>query len=143
MQNLKSIIEKLLPLFGFREARVDFDETNRRVAFFIDDEIITARNTPEMVIYLNRILGLIAKKLDEGPVAVDVNNCRKEREKFIIELARAAAKKSAATKGDVILPPMNAYERRLIHTELSVRPDIKTESVGQGSGRQVVIKFLE
>ena len=60
-----------------------------------------------------------------------------------MELARAGAKKAAITKNDVVLPPMNAYERRLIHTELSIRPDIKTESVGQDLSRQVVIKFLE
>ncbi|MBI2506918.1 MAG: hypothetical protein HYW00_02165, partial [Candidatus Colwellbacteria bacterium] len=34
---------------------------------------------------------------------------------------------------------MNAYERRLVHTELAMRPDVTTESVGTIS-RYVVVK---
>ncbi len=143
MTNLKQLIEQLIPLFNFKEVKVDFNEENRRISFIIEDDIITQRNLSEIVIHFHRVFGLVAKKFGEGLMIIDVNNFRKEREKFIVELAKAGAKKAAATKSDVVLPPMNAYERRLIHSELSIRPDIKTESIGQGSGRQVVIKFLE
>lgn len=143
MDNLKAVIEELLPLFRLNETRAEFDEENKKVFFHISDEFISSRNLSEIVLHFNRIFGLIAKKFDEGPIMVDVNNFRREREKFVLELARAGAKKAALTKSDVVLPPMNAYERRLVHTELAIRPDIKTESVGQGSSRQVVIKFLE
>jgi spoIIIJ-associated protein len=143
MENLKTVIEELLPLFRLNETRAEFDEENKKVFFHVSDEFISSRNLSEIVLHFNRIFGLIAKKFDEGPIMVDVNNFRREREKFVLELARAGAKKAALSKSDVVLPPMNAYERRLVHTELAIRPDIKTESVGQGSSRQVVIKFLE
>lgn len=143
MQKLKEIINQLMPMFGFREQRADFDDDNRRIAIFIEDEIITPKKVAEITACFNRLFGLIAKKFDEGPVTIDCNNYRKEREKLILELARAGAKKAATTKSDVVLPPMNGYERRLVHTELAMRPDVKTESIGQGSGRQVVVKFLE
>ena len=35
---------------------------------------------------------------------------------------------------------MSSYERRIIHTELSQRSDIITESQGDGFDRHVVIK---
>mgnify|MGYP001287836211 FL=1 len=143
MKKLKAVIEELIPLFHLNETRAEFDENNKKIFFHISDEFISSRNLSEIVMHFNRIFGLIAKKFDEGPITVDVNNFRKERERFVVELARAGAKKAAITKNDVVLPPMNAYERRLIHTELSIRPDIKTESVGQDLSRQVVIKFLE
>lgn len=143
MQKLKEIINQLMPMFGFREQRVDFDDDNRRIAIFIEDEIITPKKVAEMTMCFNRLISLIAKKFNEGPVTIDFNNYRKEREKLILELARAGAKKAATTKSDVVLPPMNSYERRLVHAELAMRPDVKTESIGQGSGRQVVVKFLE
>jgi len=143
MQKIKEVVNQLIPMFGFREARVDFDEHNRRIAFFIDDEVVISKKTGEMIAHFNRVFGLIAKKFNEGPVVIDINNYCKEREKLIIELARAGAKKAAITKDDVILPPMNSYERRLVHTELATRPDVKTESIGQGFGRQVVVRFLE
>ena len=71
---------------------------------------------------------------------MDVNNYRRERERLIIELAQAAARKALASKSSVDLPVLNAYERRLVHVELATRPDIKTESVGEGKDRHVVVK---
>ena len=76
----------------------------------------------------------------EEPIFIDVNNYRLKREQLIIELARAAVRKAIATKQDVSLPLMNAYERRLIHLELAGRPDAVTESSGEGRDRYVVIK---
>ena len=72
-------------------------------------------------------------------MVVDVNNYRKKREDLIVELGRAAARKAMAEKTKVALPPMNAYERRLVHVELSSRPDIKTESAGEGGERHIII----
>lgn len=143
MENLKEITKKLVATIGFRDASVDFDETNKRIIIFIEDELAGPGNVPDLINHFSRILKLVAKKFDEGPVTVDVNNYRKEREKLIIELARAGARKASTTKKEVALPPMNAYERRLVHSELSLRPDIKTESIGEGSGRQVIIKILD
>jgi len=143
MQKIKEVINQLMPMFGFKESRIDFDDNNRRILFFIDDEIMISKKTEEMIAHFSQIFGLIAKKFNEGPVVIDINNYRKEREKLIIELARAGAKKAVTTKCDVILPPMNAYERRLVHTELATRPDVKTESIGQTFSRQVVVRFLE
>ena len=74
---------------------------------------------------------------------IDINNYRKDREDLIIKLAKAAAKKSSVTKQEVSLPAMNAYERRIIHSELSLHPDLKTESSGEGKQRHVVIKPIE
>ena len=57
----------------------------------------------------------------------------------IIELARAAAHKAALRKENVELPPMNAYERRIVHMYLSENPQVKTESRGVPPLRQMVI----
>ena len=90
---------------------------------------------------LDRLVKLMAKKIrDDISVFVDVNNYRRERETIILEIARGAARKAVATKEEIALPIMNAYERRLIHTELASRPDIKTESVGEGRDRYVVVR---
>ncbi len=97
---------------------------------------------PILINSFNRVLRLIAKKYDERPITVDINNHHKEREKLVVELAKAGAKKASITKNDVILPPMNAFERHLVHEELSIRPDLKTESIGEGQARRVVIKFI-
>lgn len=142
MKNLKEITNQLINFFGFRDSRVEYDEERKRVSIYIDDEVITSKDIPTLINCFNKILKLIAKKYDEGPIMVDVNNYHREREKLVVELAKAGAKKTASTKADVVLPPMNSFERHLVHEELSVRPDVRTESVGEGASRRVVIKYI-
>jgi predicted RNA-binding protein Jag len=121
---------------------VEIDEEKKRVSLKIDDETVNAKTMPILINSFNKVLKLVAKKYDEGPITVDVNNHHREREKLVVELAKAGAKKASVTKSDVVLPPMNAFERHLVHEELSVRPDLKTESIGEGQSRRVVIKFI-
>ncbi|HEY4496861.1 MAG TPA: R3H domain-containing nucleic acid-binding protein [Candidatus Paceibacterota bacterium] len=140
MEELKSKIELMLNLMGFNNTDVGLDVGLNKVSIKIEDEVINSSNLPQFVASLNAITRLLAKKMELGPVVVDINNYRKDRERIIVDLAKEAARKAVATKESVSLPAMNAYERRLVHTELSMRPDIKTESMGEGRGRYVIIK---
>jgi spoIIIJ-associated protein len=84
---------------------------------------------------------IIKKQFPSAPsVFFDVNGYRREREESLRAMARQAAKEAVLRKEPVMLEPMNAYERRLVHLELSTRPDVITESVGQDYGRRVVVK---
>ena len=140
--SLQEIIKELIGKMGFREYSVSYDEDARRVSILIDDGKFLEKGLAHTIADLNHIVKLVAKKNDWEPVVVDVNNYRKQREALIVELAKAAARKVAATQQEIALPPMNAYERRLIHAELAERPDLKTESKGEGKERAVVIKPL-
>jgi len=125
---------------GFNELRVEADEESRKIMIFINDRVVGRESLPMLVLNLERIARLMAKKLDHPPIIIDVNHYKKEREGLIVKLARAAARKAAATGEDISLPAMNAYERRIVHTELSVRPDVQTESTGESRSRHVVVK---
>ncbi|MDP1629144.1 MAG: R3H domain-containing nucleic acid-binding protein [bacterium] len=84
---------------------------------------------------------IVKKRFPSAPsVFFDVNGYRREREESLRAMARQAAKEAVLRKEPVMLEPMNAYERRLVHIELSTRPDVITESIGQDSGRRVVVK---
>jgi len=134
----------MLQMMGFTDFRIELDEAHRKLSIFIDpaDQAVQ-KALPIMVSALNSFGHLITKRLNEEPVVVDVNNYRKERENIIIDLAKAAARKAVATKEPISLPAMNAYERRLVHTELGMRPDVKTESMGEGIKRYVVVKSAD
>ena len=140
--SLQEIIKELIGKMGFREYSVSYDEDARRINILINDGKFLEKGLPHIIADLNHIVKLVAKKHDWESAVVDVNNYRKQREALIIELAKAAARKVAATQQEIELPPMNAYERRLIHAELAERPDLKTESKGEGKERAVVIKPL-
>ena len=142
MDELHSKIQTMVALMGFNDLRVEADEELRKVMIFINDRVVDRESLPMFVLNLERIARLMAKKMDHPPVFVDVNHYKKEREDLIVKLARAAARKASVTGEEISLPAMNAYERRIVHTELSVRPDVQTESTGEDRSRHVVIKPL-
>lgn len=45
-------------------------------------------------------------------------------------------------KSSVEVDPMSAFERRVVHEFLSNASDLKTESMGFGPTRRVVIKYI-
>ena len=142
MENLKEQLSKLIELMGFSSPQLEFNEEAKLFSIVIEDEFLNTTRLPALVLNINRVARLMAKKSGVSPVVVDINNYRRERERLIVELAKAAARRAVATGEPVSLPAMNAYERRLIHAELSMRPDVATESVGEGKDRYVVVKAI-
>ncbi len=141
MDNWELFIKKTLDLIGFRDYRLEIKIDEHRGAVFIyEDQEIIKENLPAIVDAVNHILQMVAKKNKAESIFLDINNYRHDRERLIAELARAAAKKAMNTKTEISLPAMNSYERRLVHVELAVHPDVKTESAGEGKERYVVIK---
>lgn len=144
MERIQDNIKKMIELMGFEDYSVNYEPDGSRFLVFINDGNFFKNSLPFFVADLDHLVKLMAVKIsEEKTVFVDVNNYRKERENLILELARAAARKAVASKDVISLPAMNAYERRLIHLELASRPDIKTESAGEGKERYVEIRPIE
>lgn len=72
------------------------------------------------------------------PVVVDIESYKSRRKSKVQGLARSAAQR-AKKQGRVALPPMNAYERRLVHLALVDDLEISTHSEGEDPNRRVVI----
>jgi spoIIIJ-associated protein len=53
------------------------------------------------------------------------------------------AQRARYFKKEVMMNPMTAYERRIIHSALTDYPDIETMSEGEGLNRKVIIKFID
>jgi len=73
-------------------------------------------------------------------VSLDIGNYYENHKRQLEILATKTAKEVAKTKIPVKLDPMNAYDRRIIHTKLSEWRDVITESEGEGEERALVIK---
>jgi len=136
---MKTTIEQLIGMMGFDDFSVSFDAETNRYSILINEDILE-KALADFVMDFNQVVKLIARKNNSDLVVIDINNYRKQRHDLILEIARAAARKSVANKEEIVLPPMNAFERRLIHMELAGRPDLKTESVGEGKERSVIVK---
>lgn len=140
MQQLQETIQKLIELMGFNDFSINYDPEGSRFSIFLNEGEGFKKFLPYFVSDFNYLIKLISKKYNLGPVVIDINNYRREREDLILEIARASARKAVSEKQEVFLPAMNAYERRLVHMELAGRPDVNTESVGEERERRVVIK---
>ena len=73
-------------------------------------------------------------------IDLDINDYKKKKSIYLRELARSFAQEVILMKKEKVLPPMPAYERKVIHLELADNPNIATESIGEGDQRRVVIK---
>lgn len=72
-------------------------------------------------------------------VSLDTGNYREKREQTLKGLAHRMSKQVLRTGRSRTLEPMNPYERRIIHTEVQSIEGVESHSVGEGSGRRVVI----
>ena len=83
------------------------------------------------------------KTRGEGAIRLflDVDGYKANRNQTIIDLANKTAEQAIKIERNIHLDPMNAYERRIVHTTLQDRDDVTTESTGEGEKRHVVIKF--
>ena len=74
-------------------------------------------------------------------IVVDIENYREKREDTLRALARRTAAKAQKYKKNVLLEPMNPYERRIIHSELQGVENISTHSVGFDENRKIVVTY--
>ena len=72
-------------------------------------------------------------------VVLDIENYREKREQSLRALARRMAEKSLKYQRNVLLEPMNPYERMIIHSEIQGIEGVSTHSVGYDDNRKIVI----
>lgn len=75
-------------------------------------------------------------------VHVDCENYRAKREESLQRLARKTAGKAVKYRKNMMLEPMNAYERHVIHAELQdYHPNVSTYSTGTEPNRRIVVAY--
>ena len=74
---------------------------------------------------------------------IDINGYFENNNKELQMKAKIMAERARSFKTNMELEPMTPYERMIVHSALEDFSDIKTESVGFGKGRKVVIKYVE
>lgn len=88
--------------------------------------------------YIRNLLNIFTE--ERVIVLVDIGGYKAQRQKQLEILATKTAKEVARSKVPVKLDPMNAYERRIIHTKLAEWRDVTTRSEGERQNRHLVIE---
>lgn len=143
---IKEIIREIVSRMGFEaEIEIKKDEAGEGALVYnikTEDSAFLIGQYGINLQSLQHLVRLLVKNKTEEKVnfVVDVNMYRQEKNESIGKMAREMAEQAVREGRAVVLRPMSAYERRLVHLELSENTQIKTESVGEGEDRKVVIK---
>lgn len=118
------------------------DEGVLRISLRFEDPGLYIGRGGEGLLALQHLLRIILqRKLGERFfIDLDMNEYKESKIAYLKDLAEEAADEVALTKKEKELAPMPAADRRIIHLELSRRPDVTTESIGEGGDRRVVVK---
>ena len=152
MEKIKKIIEDIFKTMGLREPEIEIKKDNTlkdreviNVSIDMDskDAEYFIRDNSEGLSALQHIVRLILIKDGMGQffTTLDINGHKESRKNELMEMAMDIAKKVRRTRKTVILEPMSAFERRIIHLRLAEQPDIVTESIGEEPERKVVIRL--
>ena len=97
----------------------------------------------ETLYAFQNILTAIAGKELENRVRVilDVEGYKSKREKTLEDLAEKVAKTVIRTRKPIKLEPMQAYERKIIHSKLQKNDKVETNSIGEEPYRRIVVSF--
>jgi spoIIIJ-associated protein len=109
-----------------------------------DKEILLARNGEVLKALEHlafRALGLEPAFHDK--IHLDSDGYRAMRFEELKMTAKVAAERVQTSKQSFQLNPMSSRERRIVHLALKDMPGVRTESIGTGEERQVVIHAVK
>jgi spoIIIJ-associated protein len=117
---------------GEAEVIADLDGRDKEILLERGGEVLKALEH-----LANRALRLEPEWHDK--IQVDCGGYRALRLEELRMTARVAAERVQASRQPFHLNPMSSHERRIVHLALKDMPGIRTESIGTGERRQVVI----
>lgn len=137
-------IKNILVSLGIENPGITFEENGEDISITLDcgenyGSVIGRRGeTLDAIQYLTR---LVINKGSQGyrRVALNVGDYREKRENTLRALAQKNAARVKKYGRNVVLDPMNPYERRIIHTTIQEIEGVSSHSVGSDSERKVVI----
>ena len=149
-KDIKKLIEDILNNMGVRYDIVEEteDPITQKKLFIIkspESGLLIGENGETFQALSHLIRRIVNKGVVEEGVdfSIDVNDYRSSMVERLKIKAGILANRARDMKTDVEMEPMSSYERLIIHGTLSGQPNIKTESIGEGRDRRLVIKYVK
>lgn len=135
---LKSVLDEMNVDAEFE---VEFDGKDLSIQMSGSEMALLIGRRGQTLDALQYLVSLIVNKDREDYVRVilDTENYREKRRATLEKLAKRLARKARKTYKDIVLEPMNPYERRIIHSTLQGNPYVSTRSEGDEPFRKVII----
>jgi spoIIIJ-associated protein len=146
---LKNLIKDILEKASFEVKDISIDgdfEKNTILSLDFEKSHLFTGKDGEGLHSLNYIYKRILEKNNEEMlnkiVLLDINGFHKKHIDSIKAIAHMMAERARYFKSSVELEPMSSFDRRIVHEFLADASDIKTESVGEGRDRKVLVKYI-
>ncbi len=136
------ILSEILNRMGIdADVESDFIDGSTHLNILTDSPALLIGKHGQTLDAIERLLNCIINKtsLVKRRVFVDTERYRERREERLVEMAHQVAEKVRYTDRDVVLAPMSARDRRIIHVTLKGDDVVSTYSQGEGEMRRVVV----
>ena len=139
----KETLEKVLALLGFPAA---VEEHKLEEGLLLDVKTEDAgrligrqgQTLADLQYIANRLL--FQQDPNAPKILVDVGGYRAQAREALVKKAKEAAEKVRRWGDAVELPPLNAFDRRIVHQALKDDPDVETHSVEvEGSDKKAIL----
>jgi spoIIIJ-associated protein len=144
--NIDNFLKEFLPKIDSSYTyKINIDDSNIIANIDGNDTGTIIGYRGETLNALQVILTSIANKDNNYRVKVylNIDNYKEKREKALEELAVKVSKTVLRNGKSITLEPMNAYERKIIHSKLQDMKNIKTHSIGEEPNRRIVIEKIK
>lgn len=141
-KNAEEFINKMMESFKIKVEIVWEEKYDVPIMRLYGDEMgIIIGNKGKTLEAIQILMSIIANKnsLVKGKIYLDIEDYRKRKVKNLEQLSEKMAERAVETGEDVILEPMTASDRKVIHNFLSKNDEVITMSMGEEPERKVVI----
>lgn len=148
-ETIESSVEKILELMDFEAScsikeEIDPRSDNKTFVCSIktqsDSRFLIGQRGTNLYALEHLLRSILYKNGFTDRVSVDINGYKEDKDRMIVSIAKDAADQAFREKKPVVLRPMNAYERRIVHMTVCDDMRVETESIGENDERKVVIK---
>ncbi len=141
----KEVLETLIKLMKLTATVTVLQENAGELPVILDIEgedlgVLIGRRGQTLTSLQYVVRLMVAEKLKVWvPINVDIAGYKKRRYESLQSLALRVAEQVKRNRRLIMLEPMPADERRIIHLALTDHPDVTTQSMGEGETRKVAI----
>jgi len=143
--DLKQAAAKIFNLLGVKVTDLEIDAAGDEATVNIkvpeEDSGLLIGYHGDTLTSIQYLLGQIVNQGKENwtRVVVNLNDYRQSRDLQLKQMAQNAADRAVGTGDEIEMPFLTPAERRIVHLELSSRPDITTYSEGEDRYRRLIV----
>ena len=154
-EEIKNLIKDLIEKVKIKIKGIQIEEESQKNTWFrveVDEPEHFIGRDGEALTALNHIVRrMIEARIPEEEkynnpealrILIDINDFQKKKIDGVRTVAHMMSERARYFKSNIEVDPMSSFERRIVHEFLADALDLKTESVGMGPQRRVVIKYV-